>query len=289
MNTNIEITLDTEMDELAAEELLDQALEQFDYVVKKFSRFDSKSEINKLNQNSGKYFKVSEELFTLVQLALQASRESDYIYDPTIIDLLKAYGYGKSYDPGNIVEKLNVPNFRAEIDQIIKSRHNPSEIEMDEQNLTIKLAKGQQIDLGSIGKGYAIDLSRKVLEHAGVSDFLINAGGDIYAGGSKKVALFDPRNPDEPFDTIEVENQALAGSGSFARKVGIFSHLINLKKLSSSDEIKNENEILQTYVIAPTATEADLYATVLFLSGETGLSILKAKGYTGIIISNKEE
>ncbi|MBD3279970.1 hypothetical protein GF389_00415 [Candidatus Dojkabacteria bacterium] len=283
MNTNIEIVAKGDSgtsSDAALEETVEKALDQFDYVVKKFSRFEENSELNTLNKNSSRHFIVSEELFTLVRLAIQASKESEYLYDPTIIDLLKAYGYGKSYDPSNIIQKLEDPNFQKELEKIIQSRPSPEEIELSEKDLSIKLAKGQKLDLGSIAKGYAIDLAAKTLENEGYKDFLINAGGDIYAGEEKKIALFDPRNPEEPLGEVHVKNQALAGSGDFARKIGIFSHLVNTRPR------RENSKILQTYVIAPTATEADLYSTVLSLMGKPGLKLLEKKKYRSLIIGN---
>lgn len=287
MSTIVQIEINSDISKALAEDLIDKAFLEFDYVIKKFSRFDPQSELNQLNRHSGEFFRVSEELFTLIELALQASKESGDVFDPTIIDLLKTYGYDKSYNPENIVRKLDKPGFKKDFQRLLTSRPKPRETELDQSNQAVKLQKGQKIDLGAIGKGYAIDLARKVLERNGISDFLINAGGDIFgrsvsADKPKTAALFDPRNPDKSLGNIKLYNSALAGSGNFARKIGIFQHIINPLKGTKSQN----SDILQTYVIAPTATEADLYSTVLFLTGKSGLDLIHQKGYQGLVISN---
>ncbi|HRP37104.1 MAG TPA: FAD:protein FMN transferase, partial [Candidatus Dojkabacteria bacterium] len=167
----------------------------------------------------------------------------------------------------------------------------PSQIKLNKNNKTVQFAPRQRIDLGSIGKGYAIDLAYDVLED--FPAFMINAGGDIRIKGPKpdgenwKIGLYKSQLPNQalPKDAytgiIELENGSVCGSGGWARKVRFFHHLINPK---TGFPI---NEITQTYVIAPKAIEADSWATVLFTMGERGLPLLKEQGFKGILIDQK--
>jgi len=283
MGTTIQITIYEPKSKIKALDAIDDAFEQFDHVIKKFSRFDPESELSHLNKSQGKWFKVSKEFFMLIEKSLLASKESNYLFDPTIIDLLIAYGYDKSYDPGRIIRRTKTGSFKRELEHVMKNRPYPSEINMDKKNLSIFLQKKQRLDLGASGKGYAIDLARNALIKAGFKNFIVNAGGDVYVGEKgKKVALFDPRNPASPLGTIILKNKALAGSGSFAKKAGDFHHILN------PGSGKAGNKVLQTYAIAPTALEADIYATVLFLMGRKGLELMQTKGFQSIIISDKE-
>lgn len=280
MNTLIEVSAEADLSTVVLEDSVEESLSKFDYVVKKFSRFDPHSELSKLNRSSGMAFEASEELFRLVSFALKASRETGGMYDPTIIDLLSAFGYDRSYDESRILNRLNQEGLAEQIKHIRSKRPSPLEIYLNQRSKTIKLMPKQRIDLGSVAKGYAIDLAASVLVKSGVERFLINAGGDVYSKGGYKIALFDPRTSEgKVFETIDIDSQAIAGSGSFARRVGVFSHIIFPKA-------KNYEPPVQTYVIAPTATEADLYATVLFLLGRKGLPLVESRGYRGFVLSS---
>lgn len=286
MNTIVRITLYSNKSTIFSQEKIQEAFGCFDSVVKKYTRFNSKSELAKLNNSGGKPFQVSEEFFGLIQTMLELSNLTNGSYDPTIIDLLETYGYGENRS----FEELDDPKLYDKIQQLVKTRPHPSQIKLNHKNLTVKLAPRQRLDLGSIGKGYAVDLAYAVLDE--FPAFMINAGGDIRVKGPKpdgsswQVGLDYSQLPNKKLHTkkllgtIELNKGSICGSGGWARKVKFFHHLLNPKTGTPI------NDISQTFVIAPTALEADPWATVLFTLGKSGLQLLKDKGFTGIVVDN---
>lgn len=284
MNTSISIQVYSDQSTILTQEKIQEAFGCFARVVQKFTRFDATSELSRLNNNSGKPFPVSSELFNLIVYMIELSRLTDGKYDPTIIDLLETYGYNSTYDFHN----LNDPDLYDKVSKLVRSRPSPMEIKLDEEKLTVCLAKNQRLDLGSIGKGYAIDLAYEVLD--GFPAVMINAGGDIRLKGPKPDGLPWTLNlsysqlpnrelhQETSLGSIELSTGSLCGSGGWARKVRFFHHLINPK---TGIPI---NEVSQTFVYAPKALDADAWATVLFTTGRAGLSLLQAKGYEGIVI-----
>lgn len=294
MNTIVRITLYSDKSTVQSHEKIQQAFACFDTVVKKYTRFNSKSELAKLNNSGGKPFKVSTEFFYLIEYMLGLSKLTDGSYDPTIIDLLETYGYGENRN----FEALDDPQLFEKIQELVKTRPRPQEIKLDKKKLTVQLAPRQRLDLGSIGKGYAVDLAYDVL--ADFPAFMINAGGDIRVKGPKpegetsnrenlddgdwQIALYKAQLPnkalqqDNLLGTISLKEGSVCGSGGWARKVRFFHHLLNPKTGLPI------NETSQTYVIAPTAIEADTWATVLFTLGEKGLELLKSKKFAGIVV-----
>jgi len=315
MNTIIRITLYSDKSTIYSQEKIQQAFDCFGQVVKKYTRFNSKSELAKLNNSGGKPFKVSADFFYLIEYMLDLSKLTDGSYDPTIIDLLETYGYGENRN----FEALDDPDLFKNIQQLIAHRPKPTEIKLDKKNLTVQLAPRQRLDLGSIGKGYAVDLAYDVLSD--FPAFMINAGGDIRVKGPKpesetseeeeaskeempkqktpkgemlkeaspddnnwQIALYKAQLPnkalqqDNLLGTINLKEGSVCGSGGWARKVRFFHHLLNPKTGMPI------NEISQTFVIAPTAIEADTWATVLFTLGEKGLELLKSKKLAGIVV-----
>jgi len=258
----------------------------FDMVVKKFSRFNTRSELSEMNNSYPKAFKPSEELFGLVKLSLELNKKGKGNYDPTLIDLLENYGYDKKQD----FSCLEKPDFYKELGKLVKNRKSPKEIVINTKDKTIKLQKGQRIDLGSIAKGYAVDLAYDFLIKE-FDNFLINAGGDVRVGGVNeqglpwKIMLYKAPLPNQTefgrefLGMVELEpGYSIAGSGGWARRVGTFHHLLN-----PVDGLPI-NQISQTYVMAPKCTDADAYSTFLFVEGPDSMSIIEKDGFSGLLI-----
>lgn len=279
MNTKITFQSYSTFSKEEIQKCFDKAFSKFDYVVKKFSRFDDSSELSEVNKNSGKKVKVSKEMYDLVKFSLQLADKTNGAFDPTIIDILEAYGYDKHYE----FSKLdNRKQMEIEIEKIVKTRKSFKEIELikETNNYFIMLQNGQRIDLGGCGKGYAIDLAYKEL--LTLQNFLIEAGGDIRCGGfavdlnSKNlnkhnwvIGLSNPDNPSENIGNFELEpSYAIACSGSFARKVKYFHHLIDPLTGKPKEGVKS------TFVSAPTAMIADAYATASYIMGDSIKDIL---------------
>jgi thiamine biosynthesis lipoprotein len=253
---------------------IEEGFGEFDRIVKKFTRFDENSELSNLNRNSGSFVQITPEFLTLIKYMLDLAEKTDGDFDPTIIDFLEIYGYDKNYD----FSKLDNPELDKLVEKIRNERPSFREIEIDEKNISVKLAKGQKIDLGGIGKGYAIDCAFEKLNLVS-KNFLIDAGGDIRAIGKNEndqiwTAAFRNLNKDgviEDIGFIELNNEALASSGSWARKVKQFHHLINPKTGLPG------NKYTTVYVKAPTGMISDSWATALFIGGEEKFKKLNPK------------
>ena len=211
MGTQIEIKIVSDLSRVEINNVLEEGLNIFHKVVAQFTRFSRSSELGILNKSNGESVQVSAELFNLIRFGLEISNLSNGIFDITIIDLLEKYGYTKDYN----FERLGTPQLKREIEKLLNTRPSFRDIELDPDNLTIKLHPGQKIDLGSIGKGYAIKLAKDYILGQNITNFLINAGGDVYAYGANqdgetwKASVFDPEDPDNN-RISEVKNQAMA-------------------------------------------------------------------------------
>lgn len=286
MNTVIRITLFTDKSTVYTQQKIQYAFGCFDEVVKKYTRFSSKSELSSLNNSGGKTTKVSEELFNLIEYMLQLAQLSGGSYDPTIIDLLETYGY----DQKSNFENLDDPKLYDKIQELIKIRPHFSLIKLNRSNLTVNLAKRQRLDLGSVGKGYAIDLAYKALIE--FPAFMINAGGDIRVKGPKpdgkewEIGLQKTQVPNRALvenqliGRVNLKEGSICGSGGWARRVRFFHHLLNPKTGMPI------NSISQTFTYAKTAMEADAWATILFTLGVDGLSLLEKGKLQGVVVDN---
>ncbi len=243
---------------------IEEAFGEFDRIVKQYTRFNENSELSNLNRQAGSWVKVSEEFCTLVNKMLKLSRASDGAFDPTVIDFLEIYGYDPNYD----FSKLNNPKLNEIIADRVKKRSSWQEIKVDLKRNRIKLAQDQRIDLGGIGKGYAIDCAANKLL-AVSSNFLIDGGGDICAHGLNiegmlwRAALkVKKNNIEEIIGEVELNNSSIASSGSWARKFKQFHHLINPRTGKP-----HTVDYSTVFVQAVNSTESDGWATALFIGG----------------------
>lgn len=250
---------------------IEDAFGEFDRIVKQYTRFNENSELSNLNRQSGSWVKVSEEFFLLIEYMLNLAKKTQGAFDPTIIDFLEVYGYDKNYD----FSKLDNPELDNLVKKIAKERKSWRDIELRKKNREVKLAPNQRVDLGGVGKGYAIDCAYEKLRKVS-NNFLIDAGGDVRASGVNekgelwKVGMKDKRfGMEELIGYVELDNEALACSGSWSRKVKQFHHLIN------PTTGKPQNFYRTVFVQAADGITSDSWATAIFVSGDREIDIPK--------------
>ncbi len=143
---------------------------------------------------------------------------------------------------------------------------------INEKDTTVFLTeKGMSIDLGGIAKGYAIDRGSAVLKKMGITNFILNAGGDIYVSGTKgentlwKVGIKHPRHSNDFIAEFDLKDYAVATSGDYERFKIIngkrYHHILD-PGTGYPGTLSESSTIL-----APTAEEADATATYVFLLG----------------------
>ncbi len=134
------------------------------------------------------------------------------------------------------------------------------------------LTRGIELDLGGIGKGYALDCVARVLRDAGVTAALINSGSSsIYAIGAPPgkagwpVRVFDPLDRRRILSTILLKDQSLSTSGSYEKFFQLngrtYCHIMDPRTGRPVEGM------LQTSVIAPEATDSDALSTAVFVMG----------------------
>ncbi|MFQ5651151.1 MAG: FAD:protein FMN transferase [bacterium] len=241
-----------------------KAYQEIERIERLLSSHKPESEITRINQHAGaKHVRVSYETFAIVTRAVAYSRKFAGDFDITIGPVTELWGFNGDREvtvpePRLLKNLLNLVNF-----------HN---IVLSRQDTTVFLKKtGMKLDLGGIAKGYAIDRAAFVLNQNGIQNFLINAGGDIYACGTKyghqkwTVGLQHPRKQAELLATFEAQDVAVATSGDYERYKLIngkrYHHLIDPHTGFPADQNQSVT------VFAPSAEQADVWATYLFIAG----------------------
>src|SRR4029434_10210249 len=139
-------------------------------------------------------------------------------------------------------------------------------------------------ELGSLLEGYAADRVAGILDEAQVHEFLIDVGGELFARGSWQVAIEDPHDPARPLRTLTLTDSGLATSGLYraTKQIGDTSahHLMSPQ---TGRPIATTAELAA--VIAPTAVEADGWATALLAVGlPEGLRLAEQQELAALLV-----
>ena len=209
------------------------------------SQFNPSSEVSQINQNAGKHpVLVSEDTYNAINQAYQMSELSKGAFDVTL-------GKGGSY----------------------------RDIILDRGRKRVYLRKaGMKIDLGGIGKGYAVESARRILQEKGTKKALIDLRSSIAViGGSWKIGIFDPRNhQNEILGAVNLnDGDALSTSGQYEQT----GHIIDPRVGKVADKC------LSVTIIAKDAGLADALSTAVFVLGPVdGMKLVKSLSDVKVVI-----
>ena len=224
----------------------------------------SSSEISRINNSAGiKPVHVSEETFSILQRSVNYAHKLQGLFDITIGPVTSLWGFS-SPEGGHLPQKKEILQRLASVDY--------RNLALNTRDTTAFLKRrGMLIDLGGIAKGYAIDRASFVLKQNDITDFILNAGGDIYVSGQKdlttlwRIGVKDPRNQEELIARFDLKNYAVATSGDYERFIignGKRYHHIFDPRTGYPGQLAQS-----ATTFAPTAEEADVLATFLFILG----------------------
>lgn len=267
---------------------VERAVERVLEIDEKMSAFKETSEITKISRNAGKSpVVVSEDVYYVLEKALEISRVSNGAFDFTIKPLTRLWGFGSGRDC--------VPD----ISEIIcsKAQVGYQHLTLDANAKTAFLNKsGFSIDLGAIAKGYAADETKRILMEEGIDSALINFGGNIIAmgnspGGSPwKIGIQNPLlDRGSKALTLEVSGKSVvtsAVSERFFIEDGVRYHHI----ISPTTGYPALSGLLSVSVIDDSSLLADALSTAVFVLGmEKGLELIRKYRSEAVFITEAGE
>ena len=249
------------------------------------SSWDPQSETSEINRQAGvKPVKVSAELFALIQRAIGISKLTDGAFDISYAAMDKIWKFDGSMT--RMPDEKSIQNSIRNVGY--------QYIILDKKNQTVFLSrKGMKIGFGAIGKGYAADRAKELLQSKGVRAGIINASGDMNTWGKQPngkdwtVAITNPMNKNKAFALFSISDRAVVTSGDYEKYVkfgGVrYAHIINPKTGYPA------TGIISATVFAPKAELADALATSVFVMGiDVGIDrINQLPGVECIVIDDK--
>ena len=235
------------------------SIAQTDSLLKRFDRsvslYDPNSLISKFNR-SVKGIRIDEPFRVLVTRAIQISRATGGLVDPTVKPLVDAWGFG-------VVKPTRYPNKNGI--KILLKNIGIDKIYLKGHYL-YKKSPSVQLDLNGIAQGYSVDLLALLLERNHISNYLIELGGELRIKGHKpnnepfKVGIEgisgNDLNPEPMRKVIEPGDGAITTSGNYRKHHEAggkqVSHLMN-----PLTGFPMQNEMISVTVYARNAITAD--------------------------------
>ena len=204
--------------------------------------------------------KLSPDLAAVIQRALAIAKETDGAFDPTIRPLADLWGFIKK-------EGYRMPT-AAEL-QTVLTKVNFRHVDLRNGRMLFA-AQDMSIDSGGFGKGYAVDRAIAALQHHGIQNAMVKAGGDLRIIGLPPgknhwiIWLEDPEKKGQRMP-VKLRSGAMSTSGQYENYMMIdgrrYGHLLDPR---TGKPIQG---IAACTLTAPTCFESDAYATAAAVMG----------------------
>ncbi|HEY0220843.1 MAG TPA: FAD:protein FMN transferase [Candidatus Paceibacterota bacterium] len=245
IGTHWEIDINQEISKHQEEEILSKIKDRIEIFDKNYSRFREDSLVTEMSRKEGVYL-LPPDADLIMNLYKAVYDVTNGLVTPLIGKTLVQAGYDQNYTL--IKGEMTSPKPWNEL------------LDWSSPNLTVK--EPALLDFGAAGKGYLVDIVSNILEEEGVTNYCVDASGDMRYRKknfeSLKVGLEDPNDENRVVGVVNLMNKSLCGSSGSRRKWADMHHIINPETLSSP------REIIAIWTIAETTMLADILTTCLF-------------------------
>lgn len=245
-------------------DLKDEIEAELNKVDNSLSPFNNQSVITAVNQNKNP--EVNEMFSDVFNLAEQVSQETDGAFDITVAPMVNLWGFG--FKKGISPSKQKIDSLRQIVGYKKVSLRNGHVIKADKRIM---------LDCSAIAKGYGSDVVARYLRSKGITNFMIEIGGEIVTSGKSEKRLpwkigvtkptDDSLNTNQELETVlNVTDKAMATSGNYRNfyyKGGKkYAHTIDPKT-----GYPVQHSLLSSTVLASNCATADAYATAFMVLG----------------------
>lgn len=231
------------------------------------------SEVSRISKNAGAGWQtVSAPVMEVLEFAKSIAAASDGAYDPTVLPLIEAWGLRGGKKKASIPDGYQLDRALALVGW--------QRLQLDRDNQVARLGQvGMALDLGGIGKGYALDEAATILEQFEIDGAILDFGGNIRLVGvvpGNKISVVQPDGSDQEFGMIDLapHQRSVATSGQYERFVGVdgqkFGHIVDPR------DGRPVSWLGSVTVIAHNAVTADALSTAVYVMGpEAGLQFVE--------------
>ncbi|WP_414631134.1 FAD:protein FMN transferase [Achromobacter insolitus] len=236
-----------------------------DDVVAQMSTWEPDSDITRYNRAATGWQTLPAGFFHVLSHALALAEDSGGAYDPTVGPLVNAWGFGPH-------QRAFEPPSPSAI-EAARTRCGWRRVQLDAQHQAALQPGGAYLDLSSIAKGYGVDRAAMALDALGITQYLVEVGGELRARGKRpdgqpwRVAIEVPDASDDHALALPLRDHSIATSGDYRRHAGNgderYAHTIDPRT-----GLPVRNNLASVTVLHPGCMEADALATALTVLGE---------------------
>ncbi|WP_420909417.1 FAD:protein FMN transferase [Achromobacter insolitus] len=236
-----------------------------DEVVAQMSTWEPDSDITRYNRAATGWQTLPAGFFHVLSHALALAEDSGGAYDPTVGPLVNAWGFGPH-------QRAFEPPSPSAI-EAARTRCGWRRVQLDAQHQAALQPGGAYLDLSSIAKGYGVDRAAMALDALGITQYLVEVGGELRARGKRpdgqpwRVAIEVPDASDDHALALPLRDHSIATSGDYRRHAGNgderYAHTIDPRT-----GLPVRNNLASVTVLHPGCMQADALATALTVLGE---------------------
>jgi FAD:protein FMN transferase len=279
-------------DQALFDRAVQSAMAEIDRLDALMSTWVPSSDVSRINAaaGTGEWISVSRETFEVLEKSLWIAQQSGGAFDVTVGAFKGLWKFDEDNDGSlpkraDVLKRLSLVDYRGLL--------------LDAAHSRARLARaGQSLTLGGIAKGLVVDHAVAQLRAAGLVDFLMQAGGDLYAGGKRgdrdwKVGIQDPRasireerSADTSFALLSLSDSAFNTSGDYERFIlqqgKRYHHILDPRTGYPVTHTRSVS------VLAPSSFLADTLDTAVFVMGaEKGLKLIESlPGVEAVIVDS---
>lgn len=229
--------------------------------------YDPTSEIARLNAH-GRLDNASDNFRTLVEDSRRLSAMTEGFFDPTVGPIVDLWGFGAGSDPADTISDIEVARRLAltGLDGVIVT-----------DNAVILQRDGARLDFAAFAKGYGVDCVAKAIENAGVTDYLVEIGGEVRAHGTNprhqlwRIQIDAPIPAHDGSHTLlvvlQLDDVAVATSGNYRNFRRDTNGRLVGHTISPMTGRPAVTDLLSVTIVAKDAMTADAVATAAMVIG----------------------
>ncbi len=258
------------MDEARRRAAGEEALDEIERLDRQLSMYRPDSDVAALNARAaGEWVAVEPRLYRLLERIRDISRATGGAFDPTVGPLLRAWGFWGASGrwPGD--SEVEAARALTGMDNVL----------LDPETRSVRFAQhGVALDVGGVGKGYAVEQAMEVLREIGVASALLHGGTSTVAalGGPWNIAVADPADPETAVAVVPLcDGQSLSVSGAHGKAFTgpdgrEYGHVLDPR---AGRPVAGAR---LAAVVMGSATDADALSTALLVLGREGLELICA-------------
>ena len=215
----------------------------------------------------------------MIEQSQMVYEATDGAFDPTVLPLVRAWGFGPDGRTYRSEEEPNEIKERVGWEKLEILNSKPDEI------FIRKGLPGMELDFNAIAQGYASDILAAELDAKGIDDYLIDTGGELKAKGKNPENKIWSIGIDRPVDgarelqaILSLDNSSVATSGNY-RKFYVEDGVKYAHTISPFTGEPVTHSLLSATVVSDSCSIADAYATAMMVLGlEKAKELIESKG-----------